>query len=503
MGTEHAHKPRASKSGAHDDHASAPKPKTAAEMTNAHYAAVGVVGAIEAIFKGGRGQDGVDPMWWPALELLREGVQDQRTSSSASRLEQIDAGMAALGPPMDPLRATEDGRFYMSRVTDKLVALRCQLEANVPRERVQNTTKVGDQYVEVDDTAPARQQAHVLSILIPEVQKRLLEVRALIQAHPELSRSELAALTISVGDTTLSLMDGPESLGQVLGVAGGLLELGDLDLVHELREADGVFAKVATISGLVHTVSELVGEGTKLTVTAVGAIAKKLGKAALGERCAGVVEHLGKGVGGCLGALNFVTGVFDMLGAKSAQDVIDGGVKAAGGAGEFLAARYGAEVLGAATGAIELGWEELKLAMELLGATELGINAGLMSRALRTLGRDGILVADAAESLVKARWLIDNERDPARKAGLERTVPSLKAALRTAIEGLRADCQPHAFSVDNTMLPGGYAPFVKALAPLTTLDLGDDEVERSAARVAVILDGVREHFADLVGQSIE
>jgi hypothetical protein len=402
------------------------------------------------------------------------GTNNGKLVNGTDRKTLFDAAMATLSPAIEAYAQDEAQREWVADyLTPKLAELKSDLEFAQADDRVRGAIVLpGNHVVDPNDDRHPREQAEALHEAIPKLVETISHVNEMvIKLNEEAIKKQVERLLAghdAHGVKAGSLVE----LGNVLSTVNGYLVLTDDELREKLHDVDGLRSGIRTIGELVKGVVELTGGVLGIVSSTVGIVARAAGEPEIARVCSAVSRKVGLGVGAAVGAIEALRGIATLFDSRATRDEkVDAGVTIATVGAPSVLGWFKVEALGpvAVTPAAiagQLGYGELKLALQTYWAASQGLVAGLMGPAFETLRQDGTAIAAFADEVVKAQALLATEQDQAQKDALARVLASSVRNLSSMIDSLLADLARPDLEAGMARHPGAYQILRDALAPV-------------------------------------
>ena len=430
--------------------------------------------------------------FYKALDLLYQAVTGQKRDD-VDLVQMLDAAMVMLEPAIAPLRQSGEWAVWLDeQLMQHVTSARSSARYVRAKDRVENSIRMDGKTVELPRADEPRKQAALLREQIHKLVPNMAFVNEQVirAAHDGIHHEAEKMLE---GETHGHKM-GPGVLVQLqslLWMMDGYLTLTDEEFQHELKNVQGVFNGVATYSELVKAATELLGGSLVITASYGAGIAKLMGDTASMTMLTGVARTTGLFFANVIAGVEIVHGVAVLFDAHASADKrVKAGFEVASGTAWFV----GKHVAGAAAGmaastAVMLGYMELRAMAHLYWGAAVGITAGLMGEAFKTLQRDGADIAITSDKLAKVKDLMQAETNPEQLADLKRVHDNLVHELAGDVDRLIGDCGPRERESGMSQYPGAYAILLEVFAPVRK-HKGAKTEEQAVAAATVALERV-------------
>lgn len=426
------------------------------------------------------------------LQLLHAALTGRRNNEpvpGVQRPAMLDEAIVGLRPAIDLVRK-DNAAWLQEELIEPIQSRRFSVDVAAASERVERSTKIGNQVLDFKAEGDPRAEAAALRAGLPQL------VESLTMANEIIVRFNEANIEAAVSSMMKSNM--PKQyrhltklvqLHTVLETAGSLLTLTDEEFHKKLVSVKDVYEGVNTYTELVKAVTGVAGGAVAVAAGAVSLAAKLSGDAQLVARASGFAKVTSMTVSHVLSIIGVVQGLAKALDpSASRQDRIEGLVDAATTAGWLVrnSEKLRGGVVGPAALAVAAGYYEFKHALLLYWGAAHGLTTGLMGLAYETLGRNGDAIARSSDSLMKARALVDQEDDPREKRALERVVTLHAEQLGKEVDDLIAHTTPISPAAGVAREPAAYPILREALAPLKAYKGGREPDKAARAGQAAL-----------------
>jgi hypothetical protein len=426
-----------------------------------------------------------------ALLELRDakGKHGSSKFSATERLAKLDAAMAGLAPVIAAYRDVDGGpEWVQDHVLQRVAWLTDDLKQAQARARVENSIRVGpDKIFELPDDP--HEQGRVLHAAIQKLLPTIAKVNEqVLRVDHHLIEHQAEEMVIEGEAHNGKLKTGSlVELQNTLVVIDGFLTLTDEEFTKKLHEVQTEWKAVATYAELVKAVTEVAGGALAMTFSGVSLLARAVGDPASATIASGASRAIGLHLGNIIAGIELVHGFATMFDSTaSRQERIDGGVDAAGSAAWLIGKRFSVGVGASASGAIFLGYAELKWMLNEFWATSHAIVAAQMRGPFERIEWAAESIATKSDLLVKAGMLLRDEQNTAKATELKRVEATYAASLGGAVDGLISDCRPRRTVGGEMHYPGEFSLLREVFAPVMKHEHATTpEAATEAAKVAL------------------